>query len=631
MSIVTTGRIGVRNMVCLSMAAVLAAVVFGCASSTPKPVVNPKPREIGVPVKSVNWVRLHEADDAGKPLVLSTMGQNGAGLIVLRIDPRTGAFRQHTVDVGNANYPTSTMMSRDGRLYIGAAYAGHLLRYDPVTDTLDDLGAINPGNATFPCAIDEDTSGRIWIGSYGACDLTSFDPSTGEFTNHGRMDPTDMYNYPVVNANNTICCRIMMTQPHIVVYDPNTGELRTVGPIIEKNKGSFSLVRADDGWVYIASSKGNYRVEGFTAVPVERVPPPAPRQSLHGLSYRFTDAGQQLYRTLEVVNASGDTLTFPIDYVAAGNDIFCLHRGPDNLVYGSSILPEHLFRHAPATGELVDLGKCSAATGEAYSMANLDGVMYISSYPGARVSSYDPAKPYLYGDDAAANPRELGRIDDVSYRPRTTLAGPGGKVWLASIPDYGIWGGPLSWYDPATGEKHCYRDIAGDASCYTLALLGRENLIAVGTTIAGGSGTQPKVESATLFLWDYTYERKVWEGAPDRQVASFNALCTGPDGVLYGTITGGEGPELFVFDPEQLRFVRRIPLTGTPLDNGLRIGPDGCLYGFTDRCFYRLRPGDGEIEAVYEETDRFETAGPFIGKSVYFGDGPSLYELRLYR
>ena len=63
---------------------------------------------------------------------------------------------------------------------------------------------------------------------------------------------------------------------------------------------------------------------------------------------------------------------------------------------------------------------------------------------------YDPSLPYRFGMAADSNPRDLGRMDEVSYRPRAMVTGPMGRVWVASVPDYGLWGGPLSWFDPVT-------------------------------------------------------------------------------------------------------------------------------------------------------------------------------------
>jgi len=277
-------------------------------------------------------------------------------------------------------------------------------------------------------------------------------------------------------------------------------------------------------------------------------------------------------------------------------------------------------------GELVDLGKCSASAGEAYSMANYQGRIYISAYPGARISVYDPDKPYDFGNEIENNPRDLGRIDEISYRPRSTLAGPLGRIWVASLPDYGMWGGPLSYYDPANNEKKAYYRIFGDGSCYALAHLEDQELIAVGTSISGGSGTQPKMDEAVLFLWDYHAEKKVWTGTLDHKVAAFNALLTGPDGRLYGTATGKESkPVLFVFDPKSFEIVAQIAVPeGRPLDLGLQNGSDGNIYGFTRSCIYRVDPDSLTVKMMARDDEGFSVAGPILGEDIYFATGHRL-------
>jgi len=585
-------------------------------------------RDIGIPVRSVNWVRLHPGRTAKDlPCLYATMGQTAKNLFVLQIDPQTGECRQFVTDVPGSNFPTATLLSRSGKLYIGAAYSGHLLCFDPARDVLDDLGAIHPGKATFPCRLDEDEKGCIWIGSYGTADLTCYDSRKGQFARHGRMDEVDMYNYPLANKDGKVACLIRMTRPHVVVFDPETRAKEGVGPVIPKGEGNLDLIRGHDGWLYIASDKGNFRIEGLQAIPVEAVPKPKPAATLSdGSTFSFADSAEQLYRRLRITRPDGEVHTYDLEYEASGSDIFYVHAGPDGCVYGSSYLPLHLFRFNPASRELVDLGRCSASAGEAYSMANYQGRIYISSYPGARISVYDPVKPYDFGDETGDNPRDLGRIDDISYRPRSTLAGPLGRVWVASLPDYGMWGGPLSYYDPETGEKKAYYRIFGDGSCYTLAHLEDQELMAIGTSIAGGSGTQPKVDEAILFLWDYRAEKKVWTGTLENKAAAFNALLVGSDGRLYGTVRGkGSKPELFVFDPKSLEFVARTAVPdGNPLDLGLQNGPDGRIYGFTRSCIYRLDPDSLTVKVITSDDEGFSVAGPILDEDIYFATGHRL-------
>jgi len=578
-------------------------------------------RQIGIPVRSVNWVHLHPGQQRdGSPCLYAVMGQQAAGLFVLQIDIDSGHCRQFVSGLKDANYPTATYMSRSGRLYIGSSYAGHLLCFDPEQDALLDLGAIHPEAATFPCRIDEDAQGQLWIGSYGSADLTSYEPASAQFHRYGRMDEVDMYNYPLVNPDGTIANLIRMTQSHIVHFDPATNEKKTIGPTAVKGENELDLFRGVDNQLYIESSLGHYRIEGGEAIAIDELPARQSAPNLpDGTTFAFADAKEQRYHTLSLVAPNGQERSFELDYEASGSRLFYVHLGPDECIYGSSILPLHLFRHNPKDGELIDLGVCSAASGEAYSMANLNDKMYLSSYPQAMLSVYDPSQGYRFGDDAGANPRDLGRIDDISYRPRTTLTGPLGRVWTASIPDYGRWGGPLSWYDPNTQKKGSYLQVCGDASCYTLAWLERQERIAVGTTINAGTGTQPKVDEAELFLWDYANEKRAWEGKLDRPVTTINALLTGPDGRLYGTATGSDAPVLFIFDPHTLAFTHYLDLpSGPPLDLGLQNGPDGQIYGFTDSCIYKLAPSTLEITSLLEEENAFTVAGPIAGDTIYF-------------
>jgi len=606
-------------------------------------VDQPVAKYIGIPVKSVSWVHTPIAlDGRGDPCALIVMGQQGDNFILLRVNLKTGDQRQFNAQIEQSNYPTAALMSRSGLLYIGASYSGHLYAFDAKKDRLTDLGGINPEpndqepgyrKAQFACGIDEDARGRIWIGSYGTADLTSYDPKTGQFTRHGRMDEVDMYCYPLVNVDGLVCCRILVTQPRLVVFDPATGEKRQVGPVTVKGQDTFDLYKDESGSVYIKSNLGNFRIEGFNAVPVDKAPEKPSRPTLHGVkSLRLVSGPDDISAgtKLEVVSESGGTKLMDLKVILAGIDIFYLHLGPDNLVYGSSVLPLHILRYNPAGAELVDLG--SLPGGEAYSMGNLDGKIYILAYTGSTLSVYDPSKPYHYGNDPDSNPRDLGRMDDISFRPRSTLTGPLGRVWVASIPDYGTWGGPLSAYDPKTGAKKAYYRIAGDASCYTLAHLEEQKLIAVGTTVHAGTGTQPKVKQAVLFLFDYRKEKKVWEGTLDRPVDSINALVRASDGRLYGTVTGGAKPELFAFNPKTLAFEKRIALPeGEPLDLGLQNGPDGYVYGFTSSTLYRFLPGTMAIERIYSEQEAFSVPGPILGQDIYFASGPELRSIGLFK
>lgn len=581
-------------------------------------------RTFGAPVRSVNWVRVFPSWDAdGKDCLVAVMGQQADNLFVLKVDPVTGICKQFNAQVDESNYPTAAMRARDGLVYIGAAHSGHLFAFDPASEVLEDLSAINLPDDIFPCQIDEDQDGILWIGCYGSAGLTSYDPSSRTFTHRGPMDDTDMYCYPLVAPDGTVACDIKVTVPHVAVYDPVSGRSEAVGPVISKEDGGKCvLFRGADGFLYMDTSEGGFRLDGFEAIPVHELPDAASPLALSdGTAAVFADAAVQRYQTIGFVTPDGETIReLSLNYDAAGSSLFLLHDGPDDKLYGSSILPLHLFEFEPHSGSMADLGQCSSSTGEVYSMGNLDGKLYMCSYPGGRLSAYDPALPYQFGTEEGSNPRDLGRMDEASYRPRSMVTGPLGRVWTAAVPDYGIWGGPLSWYDPAIGEFGTYRDIAGDASCWSLAWLESRELMAVGTTIQGGSGTQPRVAQASLFLWDYVREQKTWEGSPDRSVTSINALVSGSDGLLYGTFSGPDDAKgLFRFNPDTTAFEAYATLPpGPPLDGGLRTGPDGIIYGFTRSALYRLSPENMDITVICHAENTFHVPGPIRDGNAYF-------------
>ena len=593
-------------------------------------------RDIGVPVRAACWVRLIPGlDGRGKQALYATMGQNAQPLFILQIDPATGEFSQHSAGLGAAQFPTAAMWSDSQQcLYVGSAYAGHLHRFDPKSGQFEDIGPINPPGDTFPCRIDEAPDGTVWIGCYGTAGLTRFDPRTGAFTRYGRMDEVDMYFYPFVGDDGTVAGLVRMTRPHVVVLDPESGAHRSVGPVMDTDSrsGTINLVKGSDGMLYIVSSEGDFRIDGMQTVPVDSVPEPRSEPALaDGSSFRFSDASSFSFCQLEIQSAQGAVRRFHLDWQGAGTDIFLLHHGPDGQVYGSSILPLHLFRYVIETGELDDLGQCSVSGGEVYSMGNLGGLLYMCSYPEARLSVYDPGRPYRFGTGPDANPRDLGRMDDVSYRPVAMLAGPLGRIWTGSYPDYGMWGGPLAWYDPKTGKRGSCRHVIRDQSVCSLAWIESLALIAGGTSIVGGTGTLPRAQCAAFFLWDPQKGEKVWHSNFGLDINAVIDLLAFQGTLAYAVVKLGRGEtgrcELMLLDFARRAVTSRsdLPLGAIPLS--LRKTPEGRICGAAPSAFYRVEPGTTNVEVVASDGLRISVAGPIVGGTFYFAVGHMLRAL----
>jgi hypothetical protein len=270
-------------------------------------------------------------------------------------------------------------------------------------------------------------------------------------------------------------------------------------------------------------------------------------------------------------------------------------------------------------------------------MGHLGGKLYIASYPAARISIYDPSKPYRFGEDTDANPRDIGRLDDVGYRPRAMLCGPAGRIWVGSIPDYGMWGGTLASLDPATLAIKSHRHLVQDCSPVALEWLPEPKQIAVGMSIHGGSGTTPRATRAPIVFWDPAKDAAVgeaWNCGVDEPIDGFLDLRLSPDGLLYAIVgIPDEGrprkvrAELLVLDPAKRRLLERDVFAedeGWPRELSLQVGPGGALYGCTHLRIYRIHPGSARREPLHaadpaNDTEHIDCPGPVIGSRLYFG------------
>ena len=643
-------------------------------------------RDIGVPVAGVNWVRVHSgATSDGKPSVLISFGQTNGGLSVMEVDLATGHCTQygpkHPVV---STFPISAIRTlRGGVLYVGSAWDGHLHRFDPAQPAkgLEDLGRIDD-DATFPTGIAEAPDGALWIGTYPNAKLTRYDPATATFTRFGKMDPTDQYLSALVGDEGSLAAIVRVGRPHLVVVDPATGEHREVGPAITDvtdKAQRLNFFKGADRRLYLDSHAGKFRVQGILLVPVDELPPPmagvhstsvhryqAPLVMPGGWSAAMIDddgAPRRLLLTNSDPTVASRLLN--LDWKGGGSDIHVIETGPDGALYGSSYLPNRLFRVTTDGAKIEDLGQHTFAMGEAYSVATLDGKVYLGSYPGAYLSVYDPKRPIRFGPGETDNPRDLGRLDEISYRPNAMIVVPGAtgdKLWIGSAPAYGLYGGTLGWFEPNTGAKSVHRAIVPDTSPAALLWLPELKQILVGLSIEPGTGVKVKRLDGAFALWDPATDALVWSGDLGLDnLGDVVALAPAGKGLVYALIGRGDHiiaagappirPRLVLLDPAKRAVVASAWLPedyGTISWHGfytLRVAPDGVVYGATGYGIFRIKPGTCEVERVWQKArapakalgtwqtaldpEQIDVVGPIIGDQFYFSTGWRLRALTL--
>jgi hypothetical protein len=648
-------------------------------------------RDLGIPVKGVSWARLHPGKTAdGRASLLASMSQNNEGLFVIDINLETGRCTQFPVhDRANSTFSAASFRSLlSGILYIVSGWDGHLHRFDANHPDLglEALGRIYPAPGDIaPLGINEGPDGVLWIGTYPGASLTKYDPATSQFTHFGKSDDVDNYLYPLAGDDGSLAAIVKFGRPHLLVIDPKTGERREDGPAVTDptDKSQFlKFYKGADRRLYLESHAGKFRVDGMNLTPVDELPAPlpgihatykhayqAPAEMPGGWTAHFLDDGINGVGTpRNVLLVNRDPLIpsrrLHLDWVGGGSNLHVFDVGPGGDIYGTSYMPNRLFRATPDGRAITDLGEHTFAGGEAYSLVTLEGKVYLGSYPESRLSVFDPAKPVHFGTGASDNPRDLGRLDNIGFRPNVLLTTPDGRLWMGSSPDYGLYGGPLAWFDPKTGARKSHRFVVPDLSPASGLYLPALKQILLGLSIETGTGMPVKQNRlhGAFALWDPAIDELVWSGDLGLDnLACVTSLAPAASGLVYALIGRGDHiltsgapeirPRLALIDPAKRAVVSSawLPEDFGPLSwhgyFSLRVGPGGVVYGATGYCVFRIKPGTCDVERVWQldqpikrpgtvwltasSPNVIDVVGPIVGRTFYFATGWRLRALTL--
>jgi hypothetical protein len=586
-------------------------------------------RDLGTPVKdAMCWAAHVGPGKTGKmDTIYLSFGQYKAPLFLLAVNPDTGEIKQFNGPLPSEMGSWGYTVDHENRIYLGSYYNAHLLRFDPKTEKWDDLGQPGGEKESFICRVTTAADGKIWGGTFPSAKLFSYDPKTGVREDFGRMDPDQFYCYPTAGEDGLIYCAIQFEKADIVVFDPKKKTKIPLIPGDEREPGRVNLVRGNNGKIYANFSTPERWFlikDGERLVQVSKSDIPFPQGGLPD--------GRQFQNTENSILSIWNPVTkekkeIPLEYEAAGAYIFVVGVGPDDRIYGSSMLPLRLFVYDPTSQFLTNLGKASRSNGEVYSMGSLDGKLYLCSYPEARLSVYDPNKSLQFGDGEDTNPRDLGPMGEKLYRPRAMIAGPHGKVFIGGYPDYGLLGGAISVYDPKKNEKRVYRHIIQNQSIASLAYIEKYDLIAGGSSIRGGTGTRAIEKEAKLMLWDPKDEKKIFEIVPVPEAKTILSLAATVEGLLYG-ITDNE--KVFVFEPER-REVKKIFDLGfkEPRDTSLQLGPDLRLYGLAKEAIFFIDPRNDQVSLVTKPPVPIHSGMAILDRRIYFGSGANFWEFQI--
>lgn len=536
---------------------------------------------------------------------------------VVAVDPATGEF-QVFANPAPTEYGARCMVAGpDGKIYLGTLPAAHFLVLDPKQGTLKDLGRPSKTEQyIWEMAFGPD--GKLYGATYPQSKLVRYDPSSGALEDLGRMDPKEEYaHYVAAGADGFVYVGIGTSQSNIAAYQISTGEHREILPAEYQGVEQARVYRGKDGKVYGRAASRYFRLEGWKATLIS-----SSEISPQALQNTLADGGVVSLnkRTVRVTYSAGATTQ--ADFAYKGNElsVFRVGFGPDGKLYGSSVLPIHLLVYKPAGGEMEELGDLGG--GEIYSFLSRGDSLLMAAYSGsAPLMKYDPRKPFSPGQATENNPKLVTFSgSDSGWRPQAMIQGSDGRVFLGAVSGYGLLGGPMTIWNPDTGDIIGFPHIVKDQSVVTLAAF--DNLIVGGTTIGGGGGSFATQKDAKLFIYDLKQKMKTSETVPLAGAGTINDLIAAPNRLVYGLV----GKAMFTFDPATAQVKDLLPMTITgAIYNSIAVGPDGLLWGLCSSGVFTIDTSTNTATLVAKAPETITGGFAVDATGIYYASVAKIY------
>ncbi|MCU6708551.1 carbohydrate binding domain-containing protein [Paenibacillus sp. J5C_2022] len=589
------------------------------------------------PVKTEAFIERSFSDpvEIGEPVSLvsvfdSAFGvENGHDVMYMTSSGAPGAF--HVIDLVTGEVLRSFTLegvidsfshiaAPDGTIYVGTSDRGGLFRYSPVTKQMVNVGEMPGQRQLYGLSVDD--NGNVYGGSYPGGKVFKYNDANGEWTDYGQMVDGQEYVDSTAYYEGFLYAGIG-TVGHIVKLDVATGE-KSILPLPDGyiQDASLAIKRVDiSGHYLFASVNGSLHIydlltESWTDAVFPNYKGLRLAEGLPGSdTVYFLQDGKLLeldlntltaadtgvryssfLRNSEWVQVEGDpelpgwslatvgyfgnvvymnpatgvtkSRTFPVEGKPVA--IRIMEKGPDGALYMSGYPGGKGAKYDPATGQTAVFG-----LNQAEGMVAIGDTLYMGIYPEAEIIAYDPTQP----DGSAITSLFKIEGEDRPFIMTTDQE----KLYIGTIPDYGLLGGALTIYDPTTNEHEIFHNVVYNQSIVGLAY--RDGKLYGSTSIHGGEGINPTETAAKMFVWDLSTNEKTIEFTPDIPGATtaptmISGLTFGPDGLLWAAADG----TLFALDPDTLDMVKHVTVDASVSQYGKwrpvysRWGADGLLY-----------------------------------------------------
>ena len=248
----------------------------------------------------------------------------------------------------------------------------------------------------------------------------------------------------------------------------------------------------------------------------------------------------------------------------------------------------------------------------------------MAAYSDCTYTVWDPQREWNFGTEPENNPRRLGTTSRDLQRAGDLILAPDGRhTIVAGLPGYGRMGGAITIADPEAQEFEVFDDVVAPQSPWSLSTTPDEEIIAIGTTLYSGTGTDYEVTLGRLVLWNWHTHEIVSEVTPWEDEHQINSLLRLGNELW---ICGAPNGRIAVYD-----FARGEIVYDEDYDYGaahlLYRPEDGMIYGSFAGWVTRIDPTTREHEllATYPGLGRIAITGEWL----YSFDGNRLLRMRI--
>ena len=550
------------------------------------------------------------------------------------------------------------MALHDNSLYIGTYSPASLYRFDTRTGSLSHLATFEHETYIWDMKI---YNGVIYLGTYPHARLISYDLKTGNIHDFGSLSE-EKYLRSLAVYNDVVYAGIG-ARAQLIAYNMKTGRSKDILPL-KFRKDSFVYHQVICGSKLFLGLSPSYDIAMYDMVTGEfsllmegaNRQPGLSKPTFHPDVIHFTGIGGYLFeydsrkRSLKKLlprTAQGKlngTHIVAGEYIA-GVDARAIYeeisfdgllRKRINLM--ASGLPgiESIPMSLAAHNNVVFIGErmlrvfdittnketYKVILGEPKTMCILDDNLYTANYGGAMLWRYSIA--------ALVNPENVDfddpdrfmilDIEACQNRPQKMVSNQATKTLLiGTAPDYGTYGGALTYFNTSDGKSYTVRNIVPSHTIREIVFDAVDPEMAyLGTSVYGGTGTDPLNENAHIVKWAVRNQSIVFDVIPEIDNRRILSLAHWKDRLYAVT----DNHHLLLMNSGSGKILNRNESLGI---NNVVMTTGGILYGTSNTAFYRIHSDTLEgvcLRADFENLRELTQDG--ISGKIFLIDGYDL-------